>query len=423
MDIENKFSRRSMVKWGLLSAAAAPAVPKLLGDDALAQEMALGAGNELFGLTGGRDGDKLFTGEALRGGGQMEIRLNQSIHTDDPDELEVANRLRPFDPQSWYNEWRRVAENNEELAEAYEADDLRLSAHTYYLRAFRFYRAAIVYQEDTDETMMPGYMKMMDVFNKAWEMARPPFERVKVMVDGNELDGYFRKPGGPPGTRFPTVINYLGADSMAESTILGRGSYVARGLAFLVIDLPGQGAAKRLKHLYMQPDTERYVSDLVDYLETRPDVDANRIGLLGQSMGGYSAPRAAANEPRIKAITMAAGSHDLERDLFDYFPPIQERVRWIIGARDLADTKRKIRDYTVEDVVRQIECPMLIGYGPTDRIMDPEGAYRLYQAAVNAPRQMWAGGGHPHHTAKSGGPRIRRLPTEQDWLARTLGAI
>ena len=59
-------------------------------------------------------------------------------------------------------------------------------------------------------------------------------------------------------------------------------------------------------------------------------------------MGGYSAPRAAANEPRIKAVTVASGSHDLARDLFEYFPPIQERIRWIIDARDLADTRRKI---------------------------------------------------------------------------------
>ena len=423
MEFETRFNRRSLVKWGLISAAGAPLLPEILGETALAQQMGLGPSDELLGRVGGRSNKQLFTGETLREGGQMEIRLNQSIHTDDPDELEVANRLRPFDPESWYNEWWRVAEINEELAESFAADNLRVSANQYFLRAFRFYRAAIVYQEDTDATMLPGYVKMQQVFDKAWEMARPPFERVKVMVDGNELDGFFRKPGGPAGTRFPAVINYLGADSMAEATVLGRGSYAARGLAVLVVDLPGQGAAKRFKHLWMQPDTERYISDLVDYLETRPDVDPNRIGMIGQSMAGYSAPRAAANEQRIKAVSVSAGSHDLQRDLFEYFPPIQERMRWIIGAKDLADARRKIRDYTVADVARKIECPMLIGYGPTDRIMDPEGAYRLYQAAVNSDRQMWAGGGHPHHTAKSGGPIDRRLPTEADWMARTLGTI
>ncbi|HEY5624128.1 MAG TPA: prolyl oligopeptidase family serine peptidase, partial [Gammaproteobacteria bacterium] len=201
---------------------------------------------------------------------------------------------------------------------------------------------------------------------------------------------------------------------------LGSGSYTSRGMAVLVVDLPGQGAAKRLHHLWMAPDTERYVSDLVDYLETRDDVDADRIGLRGVSMGGYSAPRAASGEPRIKAVWTSAGSHDVLRDLFEFYPPIQDRVRWIIGASDLADARRKLADYTVADVAHRIECPMLIGYGPTDRIMDPEGAYRLYQAAVNSDRQMWSDAGHPHHDEKSGGPQDLRLPTAQDWAMRQL---
>ena len=205
---------------------------------------------------------------------------------------------------------------------------------------------------------------------------------------------------------------------------MGSGhGFVDRGMAYLVVDLPGQGAPKRLQQLYMPPDTERFVSPLVDYLETRSDIDADRIGLRGQSMGGYAAPRAASAEPRIKAVLTTAGSHDLLRDLFEFYPPIQDRVRWIIGARDLADARNKLRDYTVEHVAHQIECPMLIGYGPTDRIMDPEGAFRLYNAAVNSDRQMWADAGHPHHDEKSGGPQDLRLPTAEDWAARQLGAI
>ncbi|MGI9258091.1 MAG: alpha/beta hydrolase family protein [Gammaproteobacteria bacterium] len=412
MSSDPLLTRREMVKWGLLSTGAT------LGASAFGQD--LGPGNAHLGDIGGRDPEKLFTGHPVVGGGQMEIRLNQSIHTEDPHELEVAYRLEPFNPLSWYNEWRRVAEINEEIAEGYAEQDLEMSAAMFYMRAFRFHRAAIVYQEDTDETMMPGYMKMREMYDKAWEMDPPPIERSKGTGDGNELDGFFRKPNGPEGTRYPTVINYLGADSMAESTVLGMSAYTDRGMAALVVDLPGQGAAKRLHHLWMEPDTERYVSDLVDYLETRDDVDADRIGLRGQSMGSYSAPRAASGEPRIKAVWTSAGAHDVLRDLFDYFPPIQDRVRWIIGANDLADARRKLADYTVEHVAHRIECPMLIGYGPTDRIMDPEGAFRLYQAAVNSDRQMWSDSGHPHHDEKSGGPQDLRLPTDQDWAMRQL---
>jgi esterase/lipase len=117
---------------------------------------------------------------------------------------------------------------------------------------------------------------------------------------------------------------------------------------------------------------------------------------------------------------MGSGSLDLGQDLFDYYPPIQERVRWIIGAKDLADARRKLRDYTTTGTVRNIRAAMIIGYGSDDRIMDPQGAYRLYQAAVNSKRDMMAGLGHPHHAAKAGGPRDDRPSTLQDWMMREL---
>src|SRR5690606_32394858 len=97
-------NRRSMVKLGL-AAAGAPVLSQMIGQAALAQEIDLGPGGKHVGDIGGRNAKRLFPGETLRSGGQMEIRLNQSIHTDDPDELEVAQRLTPFDPQSWYDEW------------------------------------------------------------------------------------------------------------------------------------------------------------------------------------------------------------------------------------------------------------------------------------------------------------------------------
>ncbi|MEE8237922.1 MAG: hypothetical protein V3S67_06365, partial [Gammaproteobacteria bacterium] len=101
------------MKWGLISTGA-PILSTTLGSAALAQD--LGPGNRFVGDLGGRDAEKLYTGRPAVGGGQMEIRLNQSIYTDDPHELEVAQRLEPFNPRSWYEEWHRVAEINEEIA-------------------------------------------------------------------------------------------------------------------------------------------------------------------------------------------------------------------------------------------------------------------------------------------------------------------
>jgi dienelactone hydrolase len=261
------------------------------------------------------------------------------------------------------------------------------------------------------------------MFDKTYRFTRAPFEKITVPWEGKTLDGYFRKPGGAAGKRFPVVIVYQGADTFAENTIQGgAGSYVARGMAYLAVDFPGQGAALRLQDLHMPPDTDRILKAMIDYLQTRPDVDVSRIGLQAISMGGWGAPRAASGEKRIAAVWTAAGSYDLGADLFDYYPPIQERVRWIIGARDLADARRRLRDYTMDGRADKIECALLIGYGGDDRIIDPNGALRLYNAAVKAKRNMLAGLGHPQHNVRAGGPRDDRAFTLQDWAMKTLKA-
>jgi pimeloyl-ACP methyl ester carboxylesterase len=141
--------------------------------------------------------------------------------------------------------------------------------------------------------------------------------------------------------------------------------------------------------------------------------------MQGISMGGYGVPRCASGEKRIKAAFMSSGSYHLGQDLFDYFPPIQERVRWIIGARDLADARKKLADYTLEGRASQIECPMLVGYSKDDRIMDPQGALRLYKAAIHSKRDMVEGTGHAQ-ASNAGGPREMRHPVFPDWAAKQL---
>src|SRR6267378_1611392 len=334
MDSLLNVSRRGLVQWGL-AAAGLPALTRALGSSAFAQDAGSEGGKK--GAVGGRADGQLFTGKGLPGGGQLEIRLTQTLYTSDPDQLEVAQRMKPFDLESWITEWTRVAEKNEAMAEKFAADGFKVTANEYYLRAAGFYRDACWPQPVTDSRMMPSYKKMRETFDKAWQMTRAPFERVQIPCEGKTLDGYFRKPGGPAGKRFPTVIAFQGADTMAEATIMNAGAYLARGMAYLAVDFPGQAGALRLKDLHLPPDTERIAKAMIDFLETRPDVDATRIGMQGISMGGYGGPRSASGEKRIKAAFMSSGSYDLKSDLFEYFPPIQERVRWIIGAKDLAD--------------------------------------------------------------------------------------
>jgi dienelactone hydrolase len=410
MDSLLNVSRRALVQLGITSTGIAPFA-------ALAQDAGPEGGK--IGAVGGRAEEELFPGRGLPGGGQLEIRLTATMYTSDPDQLEVAQRMKPFNLDSWIVEWTRVAEKNEQEAEKLAAEGRKVTANEYYLRASNFYREACWPQPVTEPRMLPSYKKMRETFDKAWQLVRPPFERVQIPWEGKTLDGYFRKPGGPAGRRFPTVIAFQGADTMCESTILNAGGYAARGMAYLAVDFPGQAGSLRLKSLHLPPDTERVAKAMIDYLVTRPDVDANRIGMQGISMGGYGVPRAASGESRIKAALMSSGSYNLLQDLFDYYPPIQERVRWIVGAEDLKDARRKLAEYTLDGRANKIECPMLIGYSRDDRIMDPQGSLRLYKAAVNSKREMIEGTGHTQ-ASNAGGPRERRPAILPDWAAKHL---
>ncbi|PYU24070.1 MAG: hypothetical protein DMG32_14825 [Acidobacteria bacterium] len=416
----SNLSRRALVKWGLVSAGL-PTISKVLASPALAQDA--GSESRKIGEVGGRAEGELYPGKGLPGGGQLEIRLTASIYTSDPDALEVAQRMKPYDLDSWVTEWRRVAERNEKEAEGFASKGFKVTANEYYLRAANFYREASWPMPISDDRMLPTYKKARQLFDRAWELQRAPFERIQVKWENQMLDGYFRKPGGAgaqPGKKFPVVIAFQGADTMAEATIMGMaGAYLARGMAYMAVDFPGQGGALRLKDLHLPPDTDRVVKAMIDYLDTRPDVDTKKIGMQGISMGGYGVPRAASNEPRIAAAFMSSGSYDLGKDLFDYLPSIQERVRWIIGARDLADARKMLREYTLEGRADKIHCPMLIGYSKDDRIMDPAGARKLYEAAVNCKREMVEGTGHAQ-AANAGGPRDRRAPVFPDWAMKQL---
>ena len=81
-------------------------------------------------------------------------------------------------------------------------------------------------------------------------------------------------------------------------------------------------------------------------------------------MGGYTAPRCASGEKRCRATAFWSGAYSLRKDIFDNFPPIRDRLRWLMGAKDLAEAKTKIAEFTLE------------GQGEPDRVPH---AHRLQQ--------------------------------------------
>jgi dienelactone hydrolase len=359
----------------------------------------------------------LFPAPGLPGGGQLEVRMELSQFHPDPDICGVARRVKFFNLESWHKEWTDAAKRNEELAASFEQEDRKVTAHEFYLRATDFYRRAVVYMPETDERMLPTFKKLEENFDKAWSLVPPPFERVQIPYEGHLLPALFWPGRGRPGTRLPVVYNYGGADGiLLRGEDGGAGQYVRRGMSFIDVDGPGHGSTLRYKKLYAPHDSERIAKAVIDYLVTRPDVDPERIGLHGSSMGGYSGPRCATAEKRIKAVAVWSGAYHLVDDIFDNYPPIQDRLRWLMGARDLKEAREKIKEFTLIGRADKIECPLLVGYSYDDRVMDPRGALNLYENAVNSPdRSMIDGVGH-------GEKNFFRRTYIADWFMKQLKA-
>lgn len=366
-------------------------------------------------LDRGQAEKELFPARGLPGGGQLEVRMEISANHPDPDIRGVARRVKLFNLESWHTEWTQVARKNEDFAAGFEHEERKLTAHEFYLRAADFYRRAVVYMPDSDPRMLPTFKKLEENFDKAWSVVPPPFERVQIPYEGHMLPALFWPGRGKAGSRLPVVYNYGGADGiLLRGEDGGAGQYVRRGMSFIDVDGPGHGGMLRHHKLYAPSDSERVAKAVIDYLVTRPDVDPERIGLHGSSLGGYSGPRCATGEKRIKAVAAWSGAYNLIDDIFDYYPPIQDRLRWLMGAKDLKEAREKIKEFTLIGRAQKIECPLLVGYSRDDRVMDPRGALNLYENAVNSPdRSMVDGVGH-------GEKRFDRRTYLADWFMKQL---
>ena len=149
MESLSKLSRRGLDEIGRHLSRDRPGFTRSSAQDA-------GSEAGRLGVVGGRAEEELYPGKGLPGGGQLEIRLSASIYTSDADQLEVAQRMKPFNLASWIEEWTRVAERNEKLAEKFAGEGLKVTANEYYSRASNFYREACWPMPVTEARMIPA---------------------------------------------------------------------------------------------------------------------------------------------------------------------------------------------------------------------------------------------------------------------------
>jgi len=313
----------------------------------------------------------------------------------------------------WCAAWSARAALHDKLGEDAHAAGNRLTAGEHWNRAAVCYHfAKFVFVEDLAQ-MEGAHRKAVECRTKALPCLQPPGVRVEIPFEGTHFCGILRKPAGV--ARPPVVVMCMGLDSAKEETEAYEAPFLARGMAILAFDGPGQGESEY--ELAIRGDYEVAVQAVVDWLETRGDIDPARIGLWGVSLGGYYAPRAAAFEKRVRACISLSGPFDWA----DNWDMLNELTRETFRVRAKQKTQDEARRHgtalTLKGVAQNITCPLFIVAGKQDRIVPWQDGEKLARAARGPVEFLLLDDGN--HVANNRGYRWR--PQSADWMARQLG--
>lgn len=284
------------------------------------------------------------------------------------------------DEKIWQTEWSRTAREIAQWGRDEISAGHQVTGTAALFRSCSYWRHSEFFLGIDDPLRDEAYRSGTKNFQDAAELSDGLIQRIHVPFEGQTLDGYIMRPDRTEVPR-PTVLFLGGADSWAEELVfLGGNQFPARGMNLVVVDTPGRGSSLRYKKIYSRPDYEKPVAAVLDFLETRSDVDADRIGLAGVSFGGYYAPRAAAFEPRVKAVAAWCGTWSILTDFYEYYPPLQKQLQWLTGSADDAEARQKLAAFTLEGVADKITVPVYVLHGTRDIIMDIAGARRFVDA-------------------------------------------
>src|SRR5579864_3002903 len=203
-----------------------------------------------------------------------------------PDMLRLRTRIRSWD--DWLTEFGRLGDEYEQRAQDAEKQGHLVTAGEHYWQAAICWHFAQFLWFDRPDEKSHALQRKIELYRRGAHMFDPPAERVEVEFEGTKIPGYLRLPPGAPG-RSPLAILLGGLDSTKEESYHFENACLKRGLATFTFDGPGQGEYFLQRPL--APDFERYSAAVVDHLSLRKEIDSDRIGVVGRSLGGYFAAR------------------------------------------------------------------------------------------------------------------------------------
>src|SRR5262249_26928098 len=303
-----------------------------------------------------------------------------------------------------------------------------------YLRAANYYQIGERLLQPRSDESQKAYATAVRLFKKGMSEIQPlAIEAVEIAFEnGKSLPAYFVKSRDVGSAPLPTVVFFDGLDITKEIQYFhGVPELARRGLATLIVDIPGTGESIRFRGMPARFDTNVVGTAAVNYLETRGDVDRERIAVMGISLGGYYAPRAAAFEPRFKACVSwgaiwdyyAVWKRRIDKAFQASLSVPGEHIMWVLGVSSLDAALEKLKDWRLAGVAEKVQCAYLLTHGERDAQIPLEDAQTLFNAIGSGDKTMKVftveEGGYEHC---QGDNVTLGMTYIADWLADKLDA-
>jgi hypothetical protein len=237
--------------------------------------------------------------------------------------LSTAGRVIDGDADSWVGEWTATAGAAWAAGVRARRAGRRVSALAYFMRAATYYGAALGQITRSSESgRRPDlWRRQRACWEEILDLSPVPGQRIEIAYEDTSLPGFFFPAVGASGRARPLVVVNNGChQTTAEMWVRAGAGAAERGYHWLTFDGPGQQSALFERRIFFRSDWEAVLTPVLDASLARPDVDRDRVAVIGVGQGGYWVARALAFEHRFAAAVVDPGIVDVSTAWIDRLP-------------------------------------------------------------------------------------------------------
>ena len=282
----------------------------------------------------------------------------------------VAAKAKRYDDIS--PSFEEVAAGRELRAREAEAAGNEVTARESYLVASIYYGVAQWPLDEINERNLALNSQKLNCFARYASRAHHKIERVELPMGKHIVPAWLHFPVGvkPP---YPLVVMLPGMDTFKEKLVWGYGDkMLERGFACLAIDGPGQSEAL-MRGLKVTADNFADAAHAcLAWIDTRSDLDRDRIGVFGRSFGSYAAT-VFSNAIADRLLGVVVGLPCFEPGFNKIFeeasPTYKNRFMFMSGFEyDEPAFDNFIQGFDLRTRVSNMRCPFMVLGGELDEL-------------------------------------------------------